>query len=122
MTDDKIGVWCAGEEWCPVSATASVISKKWHPVIIHRLLSFGEIGFNDLKEEVSGISSKVLSESLDDLEEKGLVEREVVNQKPVRVKYSLTREGEDMKPVIQEMAAWGRENLEAVQKEESVNV
>lgn len=116
---DKLGVWCAGEDWCPVSATASVIAKKWHPVIIHRLLEIGEMGFNELKKEVDGVSSKVLSESLDDLEEKGLVNREVVSEKPVRVKYSLTEDGKDLRPVISEMASWGRNNLEAIEKEKS---
>lgn len=117
---DKLGVWCAGKDWCPVSATASIIAKKWHPVIIHRLLQLGEMGFNDLKKEVDGISSKVLSESLEDLEEKDLVERNVVSEKPVRVKYSLTDRGKELEPVIAEMADWGRNNLEAVQEEESV--
>jgi len=120
MTEDRLGVWCAGEDWCPVSATASVIAKKWHPVIIHRLLTLEELGFNDLKKEVDGVSSKVLSESLDDLQEKGLVEREVVSEKPVRVKYRLSDQGKDLEPVISEMAAWGKNNLEAVQKQESV--
>lgn len=117
---DKLGVWCAGEDWCPVSATASVIAKKWHPVIIHRLLELGEMGFNDLKKEVDGVSSKVLSESLDDLESKSLVNREVVSEKPVRVKYRLTDEGEDLEKVISEMSSWGEENLEAVKEDESV--
>lgn len=117
---EKIGVWCAGEDWCPVSATASVIAKKWHPVIIHRLLELGEMGFNELKGEVDGVSSKVLSESLDDLEEKGLVNREVVSEKPVRVRYSLTEKGKGLETVISEMACWGRDNLEATEKEKSV--
>lgn len=117
---DKLGVWCSGKDWCPVSATASVIAKKWHPVIIHRLLKVGDMGFNDLKKEVDGISSKVLSESLEDLEDKDLVEREVISEKPVRVKYRLTEEGKGLETVIEEMADWGRNNLQAVEKEESV--
>lgn len=117
---EKLGVWCSGKDWCPVSATASVIAKKWHPVIIHRLLKVGEMGFNDLKKEVDGISSKVLSESLEDLEEKGLLEREVVSEKPVRVKYRLTEAGEELEDLIDEMASWGRNNLESVGKDESV--
>lgn len=117
---EKLGVWCAGEDWCPVSATASIIAKKWHPVIIHRLLEIGEMGFNDLKKEVDGVSSKVLSESLDDLEEKGLVDREVVSEKPVRVKYKLTEKGKGLESVIAEMSDWGRENLQDVDKGESV--
>lgn len=62
----KLEMWCAGEEWCPITTTASLIGKKWHPVIVHRLLEHGPSGFNELKADVDGISSKVLSESLED--------------------------------------------------------
>ncbi len=64
------------------TTTASLIGKKWHPVIIHRLLDNGPSGVNELKENVDGISSKVLSDSLEDLQEKGLVDREVINEQP----------------------------------------
>jgi DNA-binding HxlR family transcriptional regulator len=112
-TDDtrKLAVWCAGEEWCPITATAELIGKKWHPVIVHRLLETGPTGFNSLKDEVGGISSKVLSESLEDLREKGLVEKEVLSESPKRVQYSLTQQGENLRPVIQEMMDWGRQHL-----------
>jgi len=79
-------------------------------VIIHRLLEVEPVGFNALKEEVDGISSKVLSESLDDLQEKGLVNRDIVSEKPVRVKYTLTDRGKDLKPVIVEMMNWANRN------------
>lgn len=107
----RLQVWCAGEEWCPVTSTVLLIGKKWHPVIIHRLLEFGELGFNELKTEVDGISSKVLSESLEDLEEKQLVERRVISEKPVRVRYSLTEFGRTLEPVILAMRDWGQEHL-----------
>jgi DNA-binding HxlR family transcriptional regulator len=104
-------VWCAGEEWCPVTSTTTLIGKKWHPVIVHRLLNAGPLGFNALKEEVDGISSKVLSDSLDDLEEKNIVNREIVSEKPVRVEYSLTEFGASLEPVIIAMRDWGQEHL-----------
>jgi DNA-binding HxlR family transcriptional regulator len=107
----RIEMWCAGEEWCPITTTATLISRKWHPVIVHRLLEAGPLGFNDLKAEVDGISSKVLSDSLDDLEAKQLVDRTIVSEKPVRVEYSLTPAGESLDPVITAMAEWGREHL-----------
>lgn len=110
-SDDPIEVWCAGDEWCPVTATATIIGKKWHPVIVDRLLNNGPLGFNDLKEEVDGISSKVLSDSLSDLEEIGLVDREIVSEKPFRVAYSLTAQGESLEPLIAEMRAWGQDHL-----------
>ena len=109
--EGELHVWCAGEDWCPVTTTATLIGKKWHPVIIHRLLVNGPLGFNDLQTEVDGISSKVLSNNLDDLQEKRLVERAVVSEKPVRVEYSLTERGESLEPVITAMLEWGSEHL-----------
>lgn len=108
---EQIEVWCAGEDWCPVTTTASLIGKKWHPVIVHRLLEHGPSGFNELKGNVDGISSKVLSDSLGDLEEKLLVNREIISDKPVRVQYSLTAHGESLEPVIYAMRDWGLEHL-----------
>ena len=107
----QLEVWCAGEEWCPVTTTSSLIGKKWHPVIIHRLLDHGPSGFNELERHVDGISSKVLSESLEDLAENGLVNRELVSEKPVRVQYSLTDLGASLLPVIGAMRDWGNEHL-----------
>jgi len=113
-TQERIPAWCPGQEWCSLTATASLVGKKWHPVIIHRLLANGPLGFNDLQEEVDGISSKVLSESLDDLAEKQLVERRVIEDKPVRTQYRLTDLGESLEPVVHAMASWGEAHLEHV--------
>ncbi|MFB6296738.1 MAG: winged helix-turn-helix transcriptional regulator [Halobacteriales archaeon] len=119
--EEPLEVWCAGEEWCPITTTATLIGKKWHPVIVHRLLRNGPLGFNALKEEVDGISSKVLSDSLEDLEEKDLVNREIVSEKPFRVEYSLTERGESLEEVIVAMRDWGQEHLvEAPDRESSI--
>jgi len=115
----QLEVWCAGEDWCPVTTTASLICKKWHPVIVHRLLEHGPSGFNELKADVDGISSKVLSSSLDDLEEKQLVDREIISEKPVRVQYSLTDHGRSLEPVIFAMRDWGLEHLTEPDEDES---
>jgi len=118
-TDERLEVWCAGEEWCSVTTTASLIGKKWHPVIVHRLLEHGPSGFNELQSNVDGISSKVLSDSLDDLEENDLVEREIISEKPFRVQYSLTGYGESLRPVIEAMRDWGQEYLTEPEDEAS---
>ncbi|WP_423744619.1 helix-turn-helix domain-containing protein (plasmid) [Haladaptatus sp. SPP-AMP-3] len=124
MSDEpeRLTMWCAGEEWCPITATATLVGKKWHPVIVHRLLVNGPLGFNALKEEVDGISSKVLSDSLDDLGEKRLVNREIVNDKPVRVEYSLTATGESLEPVILAMRDWGTEYVSPAEDPDSATV
>ena len=108
--DEGLEIWCAGEEWCPITATATVLGKKWHPVIIHRLGEEPQ-GFNDLKRAVDGISSKVLSDSLESLEEHDLVERKIVSEKPFRVRYSLTKRGESLEPVVEAMREWGERHL-----------
>jgi len=61
--------------------------------------------------EVDGISSKVLSDTLDDLEDNDIVDREIVNEKPVRVEYSLTEFGRSLEPVIVAMREWGEAYL-----------
>lgn len=91
-------------------ATA-ILGKKWHPLLIHTLLVAGPLGFNDLKTRVDGISDKVLSEALDDLQESGLVARDVIDDKPVRVEYSLTTAGADLAPIIDALQSWSRDHL-----------
>jgi len=121
MTDESLEVWCAGEEWCPITATATILGRKWHPVIVHRLLQEGPLGFNALKESVDGVSSKVLSDSLEDLEEQGLLVREIVSEKPFRVEYSLTERGRSLEPVIGAMREWGEDHLVAPAEDEGAS-
>lgn len=109
--DDCLAVWCAGDDWCAVTCAMDVIGKKWHPVIIHRLLQHDALRFNDLSEEVGGITNKMLSQSLEDLEEKELVNREIVSEKPVAVEYSLTERGRSLQPVIDSLEDWGKRYL-----------
>jgi DNA-binding HxlR family transcriptional regulator len=120
VTDEtKLPVWCSGEEWCSVTSTATLIGRKWHPVVVERLLDGGPMGFSELQTAVDGISSKVLSDVLEDLEQKRLIDREIVNEKPFRVRYSLTERGSDLQPVIKAMDEWGSEHLEPAADEEA---
>jgi len=105
--------WCEAEEWCPITVTSELLGRKWHPVIIHRLLENGK-GFNELQRQANGISSKVLSESLDDLQEKDIVEKEVKKDDTKNVEYQLTEKGQSLRPVIMEMLKWGKENKENI--------
>lgn len=105
--------WCMGKDFCPVTATANLLGKKYHPVILHRLLE-SERGFNELKRSIPGITSKVLSDSLKDLQENNLVKKEVVSESPKQVRYSLTEEGRSMDQVLEEMRKWGEENLSEI--------
>ena len=115
--DECLAVWCAGDEWCAVTCAMEVIGNKWHPVIVHRLLKHESLRFNELSNEVGAVTNKVLSQSLDDLEEKGLVNRTVVSEKPVAVEYSLTERGQSLEPVIDALQEWGKTQLQPAENE-----
>jgi DNA-binding HxlR family transcriptional regulator len=76
------------------------------------------MGFSELKEAVDGISSKVLSDVVEDLEQKELLDRAIISEKPFRVQYSLTDRGVDLRPVIEAMDRWGRDHLQSASDEE----
>lgn len=92
--------------------TVDLISKKWHPVIIHRLLENGPLRFNELKERIDGISAKVLTDSLEDLTGNGLIRRTVVSESPLRVEYELTETGRELQTALESLAQWGDQHLD----------
>lgn len=94
-----------------VVRAVKLISKKWHPVIVQALLDAGPLRFNELQERVDGVSGKVLTDSLEDLQENGLITRNVVSESPKRVEYDLTRSGRELQAVIETLADWGKRNL-----------
>jgi DNA-binding HxlR family transcriptional regulator len=87
-----------------------IVGRKWHLRIVYHLLQDGPMGFSSLKGELTGVSSKMLSESLSTLEEKGIVDRELVSDQPVRVEYSLTKRGAALEPVVASAVHWGTEH------------
>jgi len=93
-------------------AMTDVFGRKWHLVILHQLQTGEAMGFSELKGEIDHISSKVLSDSLDRLEtEYGLIERRVVNEKPVRVEYTMTDRGRDLAALVDRIHDWGVEHV-----------
>jgi DNA-binding HxlR family transcriptional regulator len=91
-----------------LTSTATLLGKKWHPLIIYLLSERGPLGFADIQEELTGISSKVLSENLTELEDRNLLVRSIIDERPIRVEYSLTARGESLTPIIDDMTRWGR--------------
>lgn len=91
---------------CPVEYTASLIANKWKIIILRDLLT-GTKRYNELTRSVVGISAKVLTENLRELEKDGIINRKVYPEVPPRVEYSLTKKGEDLKDVIETMKDFG---------------
>lgn len=84
-----------------------IVGRKWHPILLHYLLTNGSMSFSALKSNIDGISAKMLSKSLSLLEDTGLVTREVISDQPVRVEYSLTERGASLERLLSEMIMWG---------------
>lgn len=91
---------------CPVETTLTLIGNKW-VVLILRDLFTGTKRFGELRKSLSPISQKVLTSQLRDLEEKGVVHREVYPVVPPRVEYSLTELGWTLHPIVDAMKDWG---------------
>jgi DNA-binding HxlR family transcriptional regulator len=94
---------------CPVTTALSIIGGKWKVLILWHLKEGGVKRFGELQRLVSGISQKMLTQELRDLEETGLVSRKVYPVVPPKVEYSLTETGWSLKPVLEQLCDWGNE-------------
>ncbi|WP_461206610.1 winged helix-turn-helix transcriptional regulator [Clostridium sp. DL1XJH146] len=93
---------------CPVATTLLLIGNKWKVLIIRDLMN-GTMRFNELMRSVSGITQKVLTSQLRDMEKDGLLTRKIYPVIPPKVEYSLTDTGRSLKPILDSMAIWGAE-------------
>ena len=109
--EEKIPVWCKSEDWCALKSTSKILGHKWVPVIAYSVYNAEEARFSELQEDVGGITNKTLSNNLDRMEEQGIIDRNVEDEKPVKIIYSLTDFGEKLMPLVQEMLSWGQDNL-----------
>lgn len=91
---------------CPVATAINLIGNKWKLLIIRDLLN-GTRRFGELRKSLTGISQRVLTENLRELETDGLLNRKVFAEVPPRVEYSLNDTGLSLKPIIETMADWG---------------
>jgi DNA-binding HxlR family transcriptional regulator len=95
-------------EQCPAETTLKLMSGRWKILILISVFD-GVKRFGQLQKELEGISQKVLTQQLRELESDGLIHREVYPEIPPKVEYSLTAFGETMKPIIWQMHQLGIE-------------
>lgn len=97
---------------CPRFEKAmSILSQRWTGLIIYQLLG-GPQRFCSLESSI-GVSGRVLSERLKDLENEGIVKREVFPETPVRIEYSLTDKGVALEPLMRDIEKWSQAWLQA---------
>lgn len=96
----------SGEERCPVEYTIDMIGGKYKPLILWHLQN-GALRFSELRKRLPQATAKMLTQHLRELEQDGLVAREVFPVIPPRVEYSLSTIGVSVLPVMQAMCDWG---------------
>ncbi|MEB3282053.1 MAG: helix-turn-helix domain-containing protein [Lyngbya sp.] len=96
------------KEHCPAETTLAMISGRWKLLIWRELFS-GVKRFNELHRSLTGITQKMLTQHLREMEADGLVHRKVYAEIPPKVEYSLTEKGKSLHPLIEQMHAWGIE-------------
>ena len=95
---------------CPIEATFKIIGKKWTVLIVREMLR-GTKQFNRFLENIEGITPKVLTERLRELQKLGIVKRRIVSEYPIRVEYEMTDLGKEFEPVLLAAASFSMRNL-----------
>lgn len=96
-----------GEEPCPVETVVGVIGGKWKVLILWTLQERGTLRFAELQRAIDGVTQKVLSQQLRELERDGMITRRVYADVPPRVEYALSPLGETLREPLAVLCAWG---------------
>jgi DNA-binding HxlR family transcriptional regulator len=104
-----------------VEMIMGIIAGKWKPAIIYALVMNGTLRFNDLRRMITGVSQRMLTQQLRDLERHGIVRRVVHPEIPPRVEYSVTRLGRSLHPIFKSVCRWADKNFGEVESAAAVN-
>lgn len=94
---------------CPINTFFHLFGGRWKLSVLYNL-GKKPLRFVEIKRRILGISDKMLSQQLKSLQEMGFVEREVMNETPVKVFYSLSEKGKALIPILDQIYLWGTEN------------
>ncbi|UZF92413.1 winged helix-turn-helix transcriptional regulator [Bosea sp. NBC_00550] len=91
---------------CPVEAALGLIGGKWKGIALYHLMG-GTLRFNEIRRRIPGVTQRMLTTQLRELEADGLIVRVVYPEVPPRVEYSLFAKGRTLEPVIMGLKIWG---------------
>ncbi|GLH95442.1 winged helix-turn-helix transcriptional regulator [Phytohabitans aurantiacus] len=100
-----------GPYFCGIDAAMDVVSGKWKVLILWELHHHGTRRFAELRRGLPGVSEKMLIQHLREMEEDGLVHREVYREVPPKVEYSLTEDGVALNTALAPLGDWGTERM-----------
>jgi DNA-binding HxlR family transcriptional regulator len=101
---------------CPAEFTLGMIGGRWKIIILWQLFQ-GEMRFSELFRALGGITQKMLTQHLREMEQDGIVDRKVYPQVPPKVEYSLTPLGKSLKPIVDAMCQWGEKKTTKTQRQ-----
>jgi DNA-binding HxlR family transcriptional regulator len=96
---------------CPMTAALNAVGGKWSLICLY-FLDTGTRRFNELRRLIPDVSHKVLTETLRNLEDEGLIVRTIHSLAPSHVEYEISEHGESVRPLMHAVRAWGRQHLE----------
>jgi DNA-binding HxlR family transcriptional regulator len=91
---------------CALLNIQHLLGKKWSLLLLEELRCSEKSSFNDLSKKLSSITNKQLSDKLRDLQINGVIQKEILNDSPMRVQYSLTQKGLDLQEIFSSMKRW----------------
>jgi DNA-binding HxlR family transcriptional regulator len=92
---------------CPIDLTLSFIGGKWKLLILSHLHQYKKRSYTEIRDNLPGVSEKMLSQQLKELERDQLIKKKTLSLKPYRVEYSLTENGKTFAPLYKLMSKWG---------------
>ncbi len=93
---------------CNMELTLYLMGGKWKPINIYHIGSSQPIRYGELQRVIPSINKRVLSRELRELEENGIISREVFDEKILRVEYSLTEDGKELLPLFHQLSGWDK--------------
>ncbi len=97
---------------CAVEAAINLIDGKWKCVVLWHLLVDGTLRFNELRRRIPGVTQRMLTNQLRELEADGLISRTVYPVVPPKVEYALTDMGRGLEPILSALRDWGDKHME----------
>jgi len=93
-----------GMKNCPIDYGLKIIGKKFTMHILRNILLLKQKKFNEFLRSIEGINTKTLSIRLQEMKSAGLIERMIIDERPLRVEYTLTEKGKSLEPILVQMA------------------
>ncbi len=102
---------------CPIRNVLARVGDKWSLLVLYTLQHKGTLRFKQLQREIPDISQKSLTLTLRTLEEDGFISRKVYAEVPPRVEYALTERSLSFLPLVNNLIAWAKDNMEEIVKD-----